>query len=186
MGRLFLLDLAGNRLSGTLPAPWARQRTLVRLSLARNTLTGGLPREWSSMRSLLQLDLAGNKLRGVLPPEWSALQQVTSVDLSSNTLGGGLPAVWGGLGSLQVLQLQGNQLTGVSVAMLAGGLDGQVAVAARPALLASAATSAHAHGPHPVLLRCRPSQTHGLHWQTVPTASAWQEMRSCVAQWLCR
>lgn len=45
-------DLAGNELSGRLPARWARLGALERLHLDGNRLTGALPATWNMLEGI--------------------------------------------------------------------------------------------------------------------------------------
>ncbi|CAM0882364.1 unnamed protein product [Alopecurus aequalis] len=62
------LDLAGNRLRGTIPPEIGhRLRALVTLRLARNSFAGPLPASLEAMSKLAQLDLSGNHFSGQIP-----------------------------------------------------------------------------------------------------------------------
>lgn len=58
------MDLKLNRLTGSLPAEWAKKPySLHTLDLASNDLSGSLPTDWA-LDQLAWLDLSGNMLEG--------------------------------------------------------------------------------------------------------------------------
>ncbi|KAG2430827.1 hypothetical protein HXX76_009801 [Chlamydomonas incerta] len=82
----FLLDLAYNKLSGTLPSTWSLATNLSAVYLTSNNITGTLPMSWADMQlsarpavgtstlafHLKVLYLDGNALAGTIPPEWAS------------------------------------------------------------------------------------------------------------------
>ena len=107
------LNMASNRLTdpsyNTLPA------TLQVLDLANNRLTGTIPpSSLAALPSLTVLDLANNDLSGALP---DALPPNLSVlNASHNSFSGSLPSSWRSLNKMAVLRLDNNQLTGGQLA----------------------------------------------------------------------
>ena len=99
-GRVMELSLAGNKLTGSLPAELGYLTNLQVLELAGNSLDGALPAAWGRLGSLEVLELAGNHLSGPLPTEWHYLRRLDVLDLSRNSLSGVLPAEWGQLDNL--------------------------------------------------------------------------------------
>jgi Leucine rich repeat len=93
-------NLQGVGLVGTLPATLQGLEALKVLNLANNRLNGSLPSSWGSLHSLpalQQLNLAQNQLSGGLPSEWGSKQRWSSLqllDLSVNNLTGQLPQTW--------------------------------------------------------------------------------------------
>ena len=77
------LSLAGQSLSGTIPAELGRLFALTTLDLSNNRLTGAIPAELGWLDQLTELRLAGNALTGCLP---LALQRVATNDLGSLSL----------------------------------------------------------------------------------------------------
>ena len=82
------------------------------LFLASNQLTGEIPTELGNLSSLTQLSLSINQLTGEIPTELGNLSSLTRLSLSSNQLTGEIPTELGNLSSLQRLWLNNNQLTG--------------------------------------------------------------------------
>uniref|UniRef100_A0A1D1ZWZ4 Uncharacterized protein n=1 Tax=Auxenochlorella protothecoides TaxID=3075 RepID=A0A1D1ZWZ4_AUXPR len=128
--RLRHLRLAHNRLTGSLPCDLLREG-LVSLDLAGNALTGAVPACYLASPSLRELSLRHNLLQGDLPapgsqaaleslqathmgltgsvPSFQAASRLTHLDLQHNRLEGPLPAL---PPSLLSLSLQGNMLSG--------------------------------------------------------------------------
>ena len=112
-GRVTKLALAGNRLSGPIPAELAMLAQLSTLDLGGNELSGPVPSELGNHLEMLRvLDLGGNDLSGPVPPELSGLGALRVLDLSGNALSGPAPPELGGLGALRELDLGGNSLSG--------------------------------------------------------------------------
>ena len=82
------------------------------LDLGFNDLTGPIPAELGDLSSLTALNLSLNQLTGPIPAELGDLSSLTRLSLSSNELTGPIPAELGDLSSLTVLSLHNNQLTG--------------------------------------------------------------------------
>jgi hypothetical protein len=108
------LDLAGNALTGPLPAGLGQlgEGELSRLCLAGNALTGPLPAELAQLTSLTHLLLDNNQFTGVIPAELGHLTALIQLDISGNQLAGAIPAELGQLGTLRWLGLSGNALSG--------------------------------------------------------------------------
>ena len=96
-GRVTKLLLAGNRLSGELPAELGNLANLTRLKLSDNALRGPLPAELGNLANLERLELEDNELRGPLPAELGNLANLTRLYLAGNPLSGCLPAAWSGV-----------------------------------------------------------------------------------------
>ena len=106
------LDLYSNELTGPIPAELGDLSRLTSLSLSGNQLTGPIPAELGDLSSLERLDLGFNDLTGPIPAELGDLSRLTSLNLWHNQLTGPIPAELGDLSSLTRLWLSGNQLTG--------------------------------------------------------------------------
>ena len=124
-GRVKVMDLAGNQLSGEIPSELGDLTELTVLSLRGNQLIGEIPAELGGLTNLTGLDLAGNQLIGEIPLELGGLTNLTWVYLWGNELSGEIPAELGGLTNLTLLDLAGNQLSGEIPSEL-GGLTNQV------------------------------------------------------------
>ena len=109
-GRVTVLELPSNSLSGAIPPVVGDLTGLEVLDLSRNGLTGEIPAALESLTALRTLDLSGNGLRGEIPSDLGDLTALTTLDLSANDLGGGIPSDLGKLTNLQVLYLASNNL----------------------------------------------------------------------------
>ena len=111
-GRVTLLSLRSNRLTGEIPVELSQLSQLRSLYLDRNQLTGEIPVELSQLSQLRVLSLYSNQLTGEIPVELSQLSQLSQLSLFSNRLTGEIPAELSQLSQLQRLYLSGNRLTG--------------------------------------------------------------------------
>ncbi len=123
-GRVTVLHLDNNQLSGRLPRVLGSLPLLNDLNLSNNQLTGPIPAELGNLISLWILDLSHNQLTGPIPAELGNLPLLTYLDLSYNDLSVPIPSELddrpglhilglGNLPDLQVLDLSHNQLTGL-------------------------------------------------------------------------
>ena len=111
-GRVTRLWLAGNHLTGSIPAELGNLANLTQLVLDRNQLTGEIPAELGDLSRLWRLGLSFNQLTGEIPAELGNLTNLEGLYLGFNELTGGIPAELGDLTYLRWLDLAGNQLTG--------------------------------------------------------------------------
>lgn len=109
--QLWVLNLAGNELSGPIP-PEIGDMTLSQLNLRINHLTGRIPIEIGQVTSLVDLDLSRNDLNGEIPDALSDLTNLRHLDLSSNDLTGLIPSDISNLTKLETLILGYNDLHG--------------------------------------------------------------------------
>ena len=112
LDKLESLELQINELSGEIPAELSSLSSLSRLVLHTNKLTGEIPRELGDLTNLSMLRLDENMLTGGIPTELSNLSFLRDLELWKNNLTGEIPAELGNLFNLSVLALWGNQLTG--------------------------------------------------------------------------
>ncbi|KAF8709805.1 hypothetical protein HU200_029517 [Digitaria exilis] len=106
------LDLAGNQISGVIPANVGLLGALVKMDLSRNLLEGEIPASFKDFKSLRFLSLAGNNLSGRIPSCLGHLSSLKVLDLSSNSLAGKIPSNIVTLRDLSVLLLNNNRLSG--------------------------------------------------------------------------
>ncbi|KAL6636887.1 hypothetical protein ACP70R_024459 [Stipagrostis hirtigluma subsp. patula] len=106
------LDLAGNQISGMMPANIGLLGALVKMDISRNMLQGQIPVSFKDFKSLKFLSLAGNNLSGSIPACLGQLRSLEVLDLSSNSLGGKIPSNLVTLKDLTVLLLNNNRLSG--------------------------------------------------------------------------
>ena len=110
--RVYLLQLTGLSLTGSIPPSLSEMDALLRLDLDENALTGVIPAQLGNMSTLEHLYLNNNQLTGGIPPELGKLSQLQSLYLYSNNLTGEIPAELAGLNAVIILLLDRNQLTG--------------------------------------------------------------------------
>ena len=121
--RVVGLALAGNNLSGTVPASLSTLTKLASLDLSGNQLSGAIPPRLRGLSELTTLDLSANRFSGQIPPRLGDLALLTSLDLSANGLSGAIPPGLGGITGLTSLDLSANGLSGAIPPGL-GGLTG--------------------------------------------------------------
>ena len=112
LGKVLLLDLSENNLTGTLPVEWGGLSELQSLKLYFNSLSGSIPAELGQLPELEELWLSSNSLSGPIPAELGQLSELEELWLNNNSLSGSIPAELGQLSKLEVLVLQDNSLSG--------------------------------------------------------------------------
>ncbi len=111
-GRVVVLRLNDNDLTGEIPPELGNLASLEDLDLRRNLLTGEIPPELGNLANLGFLRLNDNNLTGEIPPELGNLASLQGLNLHNNALTGEIPAKLGDLASLSFLRLSANNLTG--------------------------------------------------------------------------
>ena len=111
-GRVTQLDLANNRLRGTIPTQLGNLSNLVVLDLYSNRLGGSIPAELGNLENLTGLHLSANRLGGSIPAELGNLENLTGLYLNANQLSGTIPSELGNLSNLEWLYLMSNRLNG--------------------------------------------------------------------------
>ena len=110
-GRVTVLELPGNNLSGTLPAALGTLTSLTTLDLSDNRLSGTIP-DLRALTSLTTLKLGDNQLSGTIPDWLGSLTGLQDLSLRDNRLTGAIPEELGDLTQLDLLYLDDNQLSG--------------------------------------------------------------------------
>lgn len=104
--------MAGNNLTGSIPAELVDLIYLDHLELRENKLRGLIPPELGKLNNLTYLDLSYNQLSGRIPPELGKSVKLTELSLVGNQLSGEIPSELGNLAELTNLYLYENQLSG--------------------------------------------------------------------------
>ncbi|XP_078430240.1 leucine-rich repeat protein kinase family protein [Wolffia australiana] len=105
------LQLAGNELSGEIPAEMGRMKWLSVIHLNRNSLIGRLPAE-IGLVPLIVLNLSRNLLSGEIPATVGEIRCLQSLDLSCNNFSGEIPQTLNRLSQLSLFNVSFNYLLG--------------------------------------------------------------------------
>ena len=111
-GRVTVLDLRRNNMTGSIPSELGYLSKLEILRLYENALAGHIPAELGNLDKLAYLDLRGNQLSGRIPHQLGNLSNLLLLDITDNELSGHIPAELGALVNLIYLDLHGNKLSG--------------------------------------------------------------------------
>ncbi|CAI0396735.1 unnamed protein product [Linum tenue] len=112
VGRVQVLDLRSEKLSGSISPHIGNLSFLAKLVLHNNSLSGGIPSEIGRLRRLHELRLSFNSLEGEIPSNISECSALTIFNVSVNKLVGQLPWQLGSLSKLQNFFGENNNLTG--------------------------------------------------------------------------
>ena len=112
LNRLRNIRLGFNELSGTIPSELGNLSDLHALTLNDNSLSGTIPRELGRLQNLQDLTLGHNNLTGTIPRELGNLDRLVKLSIGSNQLDGEIPGELGKLVQLRELVLGYNKLTG--------------------------------------------------------------------------
>ena len=111
-GRVSKLNLAGNELTGTIPASLGGLTSLVELDLGRNMLTGTIPASLGFLTELEKLNLGDNRLTGRISANLGNLANLQELWLNDNQLDRTIPPKLSDLTDLSEMHLSSNELTG--------------------------------------------------------------------------
>ncbi|KAF3438325.1 hypothetical protein FNV43_RR21087 [Rhamnella rubrinervis] len=87
------VDLSFNRLEGSLPVNMSSR--LIKLRLGNNKLSGTIPASFARLQNLTYLELENNGFTKVNPPELGSCQSLALLNLAQNRLMGSLPVQLG-------------------------------------------------------------------------------------------
>ena len=117
-GRVSVVNLSENNLTGEIPSELGSLSRLRRLYLQRNGLSGPIPASFGNLAMNEALFLHRNALSGEIPAELGNLSNLNWLALNANQLSGNIPAELGDLSELQWLNLDENELSGALPAEL--------------------------------------------------------------------
>ncbi|KAK4747851.1 hypothetical protein SAY87_014437 [Trapa incisa] len=114
LGKLKVLGLSGNKLSGQIPLSWCEtEDSLTALDLSSNGLWGPLPLSMASCKFLTFINLSSNKFDGRIPPDlFDEVRNLEFLGLANNLFDGILPRFIQSLKNLEVLQMESNRFQG--------------------------------------------------------------------------
>lgn len=110
-GRVTALNLAGQGLSGTIPASLGNLTFVRILDLSNNNFSGQMP-DLSNLQKIQVLNLSYNSLGGIIPDTLTNCSNLKELHLYHNSLRGEIPRQIGLLINLVFLALNNNNLTG--------------------------------------------------------------------------
>ncbi|MBN1780099.1 T9SS type A sorting domain-containing protein [bacterium] len=111
-GRVTIVALASNGLSGVMPPELGYLTAMHGLYLYDNHLTGGIPQSLGQLTELQSLHLEVNELGNTIPLQIFDLPKLSQLILSGNRIVGNIPAQIGQLTALNDLGLDNNLLEG--------------------------------------------------------------------------
>ena len=117
-GRVTVLDLGRNQLTGSIPDEIGSLTKLSILLLHDNQLSGSIPSTVQGLINLEYMHVHRNQLAGAIPSHLGNLPRLKDLSLGFNQFSGNIPRQLGDLGSLQSLGLLNNQLSGTIPAEL--------------------------------------------------------------------
>ena len=107
-GRVIVLNLLANNMSGHIPPELENLSELQQLALGGNRLTGTIPPELGNLSNLEILEIGANRLTGTIPSELSRLSKLNELRVYRNQLTGELPSELTQLGNLDTLYFHNN------------------------------------------------------------------------------
>ncbi|XP_057871187.2 receptor-like protein EIX1 [Cryptomeria japonica] len=108
--QLYLFNLSGNHLNGSLNIPTRFIRWMTAFDVSRNAFTGYIASTWPPDLQLLMVN--DNSLNGNIPPSLCNLSNLEKLDLSNNKLSGSIPSCFANYKVIQMLNLGNNSLMG--------------------------------------------------------------------------
>lgn len=111
-GRISLIGLGYNNLTGQIPESLGTVSQLKNLGLFFNHLTGSIPSSLGNLTELISLQLDSNNLSGTIPESIGNFSHLTQFSVNFNQLSGVIPASFSNLISLDNIQLNYNNFSG--------------------------------------------------------------------------
>lgn len=111
-GKLGILSLSANLITGKIPSEIQNLKSLQTLSLELNRFSGEIPEEIFRLQMLTKINVSANNLSGEIPASFSSCASLTSADFSQNSLSGIIPRGIAELKILGTLNFSRNQLSG--------------------------------------------------------------------------
>ena len=112
LSHLRRLYLQRNGLSGLIPASLGNLAMNEALFLHRNALSGEIPAELGNLSNLRWLALNANQLSGTIPAQLGDLAELRWLNFDENELSGNIPSELGDLSNLKILWIWKNALNG--------------------------------------------------------------------------
>ncbi|KAI8828280.1 hypothetical protein BJ741DRAFT_427567 [Chytriomyces cf. hyalinus JEL632] len=113
MSALQELYIGFNRLTGEIPSGLSSMASHLRvINMAGNRLIGSLPTSYGALTLLTELEIQDNLLIGFIPSEYGSFTRMTDLRLSGNQLTGPIPDELLGLPTAGVLYFQENNFSG--------------------------------------------------------------------------
>jgi len=106
-GHVVSLSLAGNNLSGTLPAELSDLVYLETLNLQTNAITGSIPSNLGNLQNLKTVNLQSNKFEGTLP-NLSGISGLKKLSVSGNLFKGTIPGHLNDFDNIEQIDLSNN------------------------------------------------------------------------------
>ena len=106
------LDLAGNKLTGSISSKIGDIEPLWFFTMFSNVLTGSIPSEVGRLSSLIGLSNLQNKLTGQIPSELGSISNLWITIMDGNNLSGTFPTELGLLSNQVLMRLEDNQVAG--------------------------------------------------------------------------
>jgi len=111
IGRVNVINLPSNNLSGSIPASLSNITYLNALKLYNNTLSGNIPAFFNTFGFLNTLDLGKNNFTGSIPSSLGSVATLKNIYLDFNQLNGSLPVSLANI-NLSLLYVNNNNLSG--------------------------------------------------------------------------
>ncbi|KAG6729877.1 hypothetical protein I3842_01G053100, partial [Carya illinoinensis] len=109
---LYILDMSHNLFEGTIPTFFGKFQKLQGLRLDGNRLSGQIPSSIGYLTGLVELNLSRNKLEGSIPSSFADCKSLQELDIAENNLSGAIPKDIMS-SQLLVLNLSQNLLSGI-------------------------------------------------------------------------